>query len=58
MTPPESGRSHGATHLMKSSDKPIKQTDNQKMLVKKHNDEKSAITRLITGARLIAYSFW
>ena len=30
---PESYKSHCIAHLMKSSDKPIKETDNQKMLV-------------------------
>ena len=29
-----------------------------KMLTKKHNDEKLAITFLIVGAGLIAYHFW
>ena len=29
-----------------------------KMLTKKHNDEKLAITLLIVGGGLIAYHFW
>ena len=43
-------------HSMKSLDQPIKETilpkDNQKILSEKHNDEKIAITLLIT------YHFW
>ena len=31
---------------------------NLKMLTKKHNDEKLAITLLIVGAGLIAFHFW
>ena len=31
---------------------------NLKMLIKKHNDEKLAITLLIVGTGLIAYHFW
>ena len=31
---------------------------NLKMLTKKHNDEKLAITLLIVGTGLIAYHFW
>ena len=68
-TPPEPGTAedvtHAApkTHLMKSTDKPVKdhlavQHDNPKMLAEKHNDEKLAITFLIVGAGLIAYHFW
>ena len=36
----------------------VQQTNNQKMLVERHNDEKLAITILIVGARLVAYHFW
>ena len=31
---------------------------NSKMFVKKHNDEKLVITRLIVGTGIIAYHFW
>ena len=55
--PPESGRSHGAVHLMKSPDKPIKEIDNQKIFAGKHDNEKLAITLLVVGTRLIAYYF-
>ena len=34
---------------------PMAQDDNSRMLVKKYNDEKLAITFLIVGAGLIAY---
>ena len=37
---------------------PAVRHDNPKMLNKKHNDEKQAITLLIVGAGLIAYHFW
>ena len=36
----------------------VQQTDNQTMLVERHNDEKLAITILIVGAGLVAYHFW
>ena len=36
----------------------VQQTDNQRMLVDKDNDEKLAITILIVGAGLVAYHFW
>ena len=59
------GVAHAAPkmHLMKSTDKPVKdhlavQHDNPKMLAKKHNDEKLAITFLIVGAGLVFYHFW
>lgn len=39
MTQPEYGRSHDAVHLIKSSDKPIGEIDNQKLLAEKYNDE-------------------
>ena len=45
-------------HLMENTDKPIKETGNQRMLAKKHNDEKLAITILIVKAGLVAYHFW
>ena len=37
---------------------PAVRHDKPKMLNKKHNDEKQAITLLIVGAGLIAYHFW
>ena len=49
---------------MKNTDKqppkehPMAQDDNSRMLAKKHNDEKLAITLFIVGAGLIAYHFW
>lgn len=55
---PEFSRSHGAAYLMKSLDKPIKETDNQKMLAKKHNNEKLSIKVLILWAGLTVYHFW
>ena len=67
MTPPEPGITKcPAPKTVKGSHKPIKhhlvaqheETDNQKMLVEKHNDDKLAITLLIVGAGLIAYHFW
>ena len=36
----------------------ISQDDNLRMLAKKHDDEKLAITLLIVGTGLIAYHFW
>ena len=45
-------------HSIKSTDKPIKETGNQRMHVKIHNDEKLTITILIVGAGLVAYHFW
>ena len=36
----------------------VQQTDNQRMLAGKHNDEKLAITILIVGAGLVAHHFW
>ena len=35
----------------------VKSTDNQKMLVEKHNNEKLVITLSIVGTGLIAYHF-
>ena len=64
MTPPCPDGTKGAAHatpkmhLLKSIDKPIKETDNQKMLAEKHNDEKLPITILIVGDGLLAYHFW
>ena len=66
------GAAHSATkmYLVKSTDNPIKDrlraqhdqitlfNHNRKMLAKKHNDEKLAITLLIIGAGLIYYHFW
>ena len=57
---------HAAPKMVKSIDKSIKdhlaahheQTDDQKMLTKKHNDEKLASTLLIVGPGLIAHHFW
>ena len=49
---------------MKNTDKqppkehPMAQDDNSRMLAKKHNNEKLAITLLIVGTGLIAYHFW
>ena len=37
---------------------PAVRYDNLKMLAKKYNDEKLAITFLIVGGGLIAYNFW
>ena len=47
----------------KGTDEPAKdglatQYENLKMLTKKDNDDKLAITFLIVGAGLIAYHFW
>ena len=53
--PSTSSKAHVAPeiHLMKSSDDPIKETkvptDNQKMLVEKHNHEELANALLIVG---------
>lgn len=48
-------------HSMKSSDKPMKETklprSNQKILAKKHNDEKIAVTLLIVGKWIDFLSF-
>ena len=64
MIPPGPDGAEGAVqaapkmHLMKSTYKPIKETDNQRMLAEKHNDEKLATTILIVRAGLVAYHFW
>ena len=48
-------------HLIKSSDKPIKDTnlftDNQKMLAEMYNDLKLTVTFLIVDTGLIDYNF-
>ena len=41
-----------------SQNEQVQETDNQRMLTEKHNDEKLAITILIVGAGLVAYHFW
>ena len=52
------------TSSMKNTDKqpvkehPVAQDDNSRMLAKKHNDEKLAVTLLILGTGLIVYHFW
>ena len=49
---------------MKNTDKqpvkehPVAHDDNSRMLAKKHNDEKLAVTLLILGTGLIVYHFW
>ena len=43
---------------MKNMENPIAQDDHSRMLSKKHDDEKLAITLLIVGGGLIAYQFW
>ena len=59
MISPESNRTAGgASKMVKNTDQPKKhrlvaqheQTDNQKMLAEKYNDEKLAIALLILGA--------
>ena len=66
LTPPGPGKgevvAHDAPKMMNSTDEPVKnhlaaQHDNPKMLTKKHNDEKLAITFLIMATGLIAYHF-
>ena len=37
---------------------PVTISHNPKMLTKRHNDEKLAVTLLIVGAGLLAYYFW
>lgn len=54
MAPPAKG---AAPRMKKSSDKPIKETDNPKMLVKKHNDKKLAIIILIVWNELLLIIF-
>ena len=62
LTPPESGKAEGvandAPKIMKGMDKPAKDhlaaRHDLKMLTKKHNDEKLAITLLTVGGGLIA----
>ena len=64
VTSPGLDRVEGAAHaahkinLMKSTYKPIKETNNQRMLAEKHNNKKLAITILIVGAGLVAFHFW
>ena len=61
MTLQEPGKVEDAApkvHSIKSTDKPITETGNQRMHVKIHNDEKLTITILIVGAGLVAYHFW
>ena len=49
---------HDASDKQPVKEHPITQDDNSRMLAKKHDDEKLAITFLIVGAGLIAYHFW
>ena len=46
---------HDASDKQPVKEHPMAQDDNSRMLSKKHNDEKLAITFLIVGAGLIAY---
>ena len=64
MTPLGPGKVEGAglaapkIHLLKSTDKPVNETENQRMLSEKHNDEKLSITILIVGDGLVAHHVW
>ena len=54
---------HNASSMKNMDKQPVKehpmaQDDNSRMLAKKHNNEKLAITLLIVGTGLIAYHFW
>ena len=49
---------HDASDIQPVKEHPIAQDDNSRMLAKKHDDEKLAITLLIVGTGLIAYHFW
>ena len=63
VTPPGLDRAEGAAHaahkinLMKSTYKPIKETNNQRMLAEKHNDKKLTITIIDSGGRFGCFSF-
>ena len=49
---------HDASDKQSIKEHAMAQDDNLRMLAKKHNDEKLAITFLIIGTGLIAYHFW
>ena len=48
----------GAEGAALKMNKPKKEIDNQKMLTKKHTNEKLAITLLVVRAGQIAYHYW
>ena len=48
---------HDASDKQPVKEHPMAQDDNSRILAKKHDDEKLAITLLIIGAGLIAYYF-
>ena len=49
---------HDASDKQPVKEHPMAQDGNSRMLAKKHDDEKLAITLLIVGTGLIAYHFW
>ena len=49
---------HDASDKQPVKEHPMDQDDNLRMLAKKHDDEKLAITLLIVGTGLIPYHFW
>ena len=49
---------HNASNKQPVKEHPMAQHDNSRMLAKKHDDEKLAITLLIVGTGFIAYHFW
>ena len=49
---------HDTSDKQPVKEHPVDQDDNSRMLAKKHDDEKLAITLLIIGTGLIVYHFW
>ena len=49
---------HDVSDKQPVKEHPMGQNDNSRMLTRKHNNEKLAITLLIAGDGLIGYHFW